>query len=88
MTEPLTRAQRRELLRHHHPDLGGDPAEFVAVMAAIDRLGSSRGPGRDASPTRGVATATWGRRRRRRVLSTTRAVLPRRFPGARRYGHL
>ena len=89
MTEPLTRAERRALLRRHHPDLGGDPEQFVAVMQAIGRLGDdASGPVRGTGPTRGVATASWGRRRRSRVLTSTRAALPRRLPGARRYAQL
>lgn len=36
--EPLTaqqRRQRRQLLRRHHPDLGGDPSEFISVLHAF-----------------------------------------------------
>ena len=33
--DPEQRRQRRELLRRHHPDLGGDPAEFRRVIRAF-----------------------------------------------------
>lgn len=108
----LTPAERRALLRRHHPDLGGDPEEFVRVMAAINALGVTPapdvapstaataadstagrpGPGTTttSSPSReGTTTLTpnW-RRRGRRALRQLRATLPRRVPGARRYGQL
>jgi len=30
------RSRRRDFIRSHHPDVGGDPAEFVAGLAAFD----------------------------------------------------
>jgi hypothetical protein len=32
---PDERRRRRALLRAHHPDLGGNPEEFIRVMAAM-----------------------------------------------------
>lgn len=30
------RRRRRELIRAHHPDLGGDPAVFIEVLRSLD----------------------------------------------------
>lgn len=30
------RARRREFIRTHHPDVGGDPTKFVAGLARFD----------------------------------------------------
>lgn len=101
----LDPAERRALLRRHHPDLGGDPEEFVRVMAAIDALGAASAPTAPSPSREGTAreaqhsAATGGplgttprrrrrRRRARRLLLRVRAGLPRRLPGARRYGQL
>ena len=45
--DPEQRRQRRELLRRHHPDLGGDPAEFLRVVRAFESGGER--PGRRAA---------------------------------------
>src|SRR4051794_9231439 len=50
MPSPLPRDERRRrraLLRAHHPDLGGNPEEFIRVMAAMraDRSTASSSPG-------------------------------------------
>jgi hypothetical protein len=37
------RRRRRVLLKAHHPDLGGDPEEFIRAVAAFG-AGGSRGP--------------------------------------------
>lgn len=29
---------RREFIRTHHPDHGGDPADFIAGLAALDQV--------------------------------------------------
>ena len=34
--ERTRRAQRREFIRDHHPDRGGDPAEFLAGLHRFD----------------------------------------------------
>ena len=31
------RRQRRDYIRAHHPDRGGDPGQFVIGLAALDR---------------------------------------------------
>lgn len=81
---------RRALLRRHHPDLGGDPDEFVRVLAAIGRLGGSER--QVPAVTTAVVTDRLGggrwRRRRRRALTRVQGALPRRMPGARRYGQI
>ena len=35
--EQSWRRARREFIRTHHPDRGGDPAAFAAGLAAYDR---------------------------------------------------
>jgi hypothetical protein len=34
--ERTRRAQRREFIRSHHPDRGGDPADFLAGLHRFD----------------------------------------------------
>ena len=68
--DPAERRRRRALLRATHPDLGGDPEEFIRVLAALDAGGTAApGPGdevRFVRRPRGVARVTaWWRRRRR-----------------------
>ncbi len=89
--------RRREVARRHHPDLGGDPDEFIRAMRAI-----SPGIGRSGEPvatnatwTTTVVTTTGTSRARRRLVSTGRRLahhvrtrIPRSFPGSRRYGRL
>jgi hypothetical protein len=36
------RRDRREFIRTHHPDLGGDPAAFMAGLAAFDEPAAPR----------------------------------------------
>ena len=38
--EQSWRQARREFIRTHHPDRGGDPAAFAAGLAAYDRRSS------------------------------------------------
>ncbi|MEV5000618.1 hypothetical protein [Nocardioides sp. LML1-1-1.1] len=86
----MTPAERRALLRRHHPDLGGDPEEFVRLVATLDAAVAS--PGTDPA---GVTTllarrplrAAW-RRRTRLLARRVSTGLPRRLPGTRRYGQL
>lgn len=89
--DPQVRAQwlaaRARVARAHHPDLGGDPEEFIAAMAEVDaRFAASPldldEPGRLTRLRRGWVR---GSRRRRRMVRHLRARLPRRIPGARRY---
>jgi hypothetical protein len=69
---PDERRRRRALLRAHHPDLGGNPEEFIRVMGAMraDRSTSSSSPGdevRFVRQPRGLAhIAAWYRPRRHR----------------------
>ena len=86
----LSRSERRALLRRHHPDAGGDPDEFVRVLAA------TTGPDSDSRGTTPITTTGFtdrlggGRWRAwsRRTIARIQVSLPRRLPGARRYGHL
>jgi hypothetical protein len=32
------RARRRDFIRTHHPDRGGDPATFISGLAQLDRV--------------------------------------------------
>ncbi|SDQ85623.1 hypothetical protein [Quadrisphaera sp. DSM 44207] len=41
--DPEQRRRRRALLRAHHPDLGGDPAELVRALQELQR--APRGAG-------------------------------------------
>lgn len=96
MTEAELRARRRELVRRHHPDAGGDPDAFIEMLRALDPRptspagaaspgpGTPRGPGPAGRP-RGGARTFWAARRRRQALRRWRTRLPRRLPGARRY---
>ena len=36
--QPLRRRVRREFIRAHHPDNGGDPAVFMTGLAALDQM--------------------------------------------------
>ena len=40
------RRARREFIRAHHPDLGGDTAVFAAGLAELDQLVAGRPPAR------------------------------------------
>jgi hypothetical protein len=42
------RRARREFIRAHHPDTGGDPAAFMTGLAAVDRLPPPLPPARVA----------------------------------------
>jgi hypothetical protein len=44
--EQSWRQARREYIRTHHPDRGGDPAAFAAGLAAYDRLPAGEPPAR------------------------------------------
>ncbi|TFV51529.1 hypothetical protein E4P43_10175 [Blastococcus sp. TF02A-35] len=70
-TDPEERRRRRALLRAHHPDLGGDPSEFLRVMAELEGRARRAGPRpaddiRFVRRPRGLARiAAWFHRRRR-----------------------
>jgi hypothetical protein len=49
------RQARREFIRAHHPDRGGDPGTFAAGLARYDRLPSD--PPQDPPPARVVVVA-------------------------------
>jgi hypothetical protein len=38
------RVARREFIRDHHPDRGGDPDDFIAGLARMDTPESASGP--------------------------------------------
>lgn len=80
------RQARRDVARRHHPDVGGDPEEYVRLMMEVDRrLGPSAKLADQAQPWRLLRVLS---RSRRRIKVTTRAVrghLPRSWPGSRRY---
>lgn len=73
--DPEARAAFREFVRTHHPDVGGDPAEFAAGLARF-RAGQSEvdpdvdarfdAPIRFVVNRRGVAAVLAKLRRRRR----------------------
>jgi hypothetical protein len=72
--DPEERRHRRAVLKAHHPDLGGDPAEFIRVAAALDGGGERSAPAptpvgddvRFVRRPRGLGRVTaWYRRRRR-----------------------
>ncbi|WP_328643944.1 hypothetical protein OHS58_22865 [Amycolatopsis sp. NBC_00348] len=74
--DPEARAAFREFVRTHHPDVGGDPAEFAAGLArfragksAVDStIGDARfdAPIRFVVNRRGVAAVLARLRKRRR----------------------
>ena len=49
------RRARREFIRAHHPDLGGDTAVFAAGLAELDQLVAGRPPARGVV----VANTPW-----------------------------
>ena len=68
------RLRRRALLKAHHPDIGGDPAQFLRLMAALEAGGgrSTPSPTRTGEDVRFVRRpkglrrlAAWYQRRRR-----------------------
>lgn len=94
-------AAQRSVARRLHPDLGGDPQEYLAAMAALDRayaqsVGTDRehsgaAEGRASGLVHVVHRArvrSLLRTRTRRALRTVKSVLPRSVGGAHRYGRL
>jgi len=73
------RRRRRDFIRAHHPDRGGDPGQFIAGLARLEREPESSEP--ESSPVRVVIRVdlTWRMRltgARRRLLRHDRT--PRR----------
>lgn len=50
------RRARREVIRDHHPDRGGDPEEFRRLLDALDRTNPERGTGLVSSR---ASSTTW-----------------------------
>jgi hypothetical protein len=73
---PELRARRREFIRTHHPDRGGDPAAFIAGLADLDLAHRNTGRG----PTGRVLIY----RRRRLIIRVLLAVRRRLRPGPQR----
>jgi hypothetical protein len=75
---PEQRRLRRELLRRHHPDLGGDPEQFIQVLEAFQpgRVGPGAGDDvRFVRRPRGLARVpAWYQARRRRRSRPRRVV--------------
>jgi len=44
--EQSRRSVRREFIRAHHPDRGGDPVAFAAGLAELDQFAASSRPAR------------------------------------------
>lgn len=87
-------AARRRVARRHHPDVGGDPDEFVRSLADVDArfTPAPATPGRSAArrvtTLKGLyrlkRTRYALRRGRRAGARRIRSTLPRHFPGSRR----
>lgn len=87
-------AAQRAVARRLHPDLGGDTQEYLEAMSELEQQYAP--PNESATvvpptrvyvvPRRRVRAALSARTRA--VVSSTRAALPRRWPGSRRYGRL
>lgn len=87
------RRERREIIRRHHPDHGGDAEVLVAELAALEARQQSRPgdvPTLDLDSTssipepvrRGLRRAS---RSAHRAVRSVRAAVPRGWPGHRRY---
>jgi len=87
--ELADRTRRREVVRRLHPDLGGDPGEFIAALRAL----SERSRVGHGSPAPVVAVSTQVplkalRRTHRHFVGDLRRRLPRSLPGSRRFVRL
>ncbi len=87
-------AARRAVTRRLHPDLGGDPQQYVAAMAELDRQ-YAQAPGTGQHLTHDKVHVVTRHRVRsvvgvttRQAVACVRGALPRGWPGARRYGRL
>ena len=60
MTPADHRAARREFIRAHHPDAGGDPTAFISGLQRWDEPGSAGQTGRTATArVRIIARRAW-----------------------------
>ena len=83
------RTERREIVRRHHPDRGGDPAVLVTELELLEQRHRPAGPP-VVTPTGGPAALVRRGLRRARLVTrdrvrTARASLPQNWPGHRRY---
>lgn len=83
---PEHSAAQRAVARRLHPDVGGDPTEFIEALRRVDEHYAEGG---------GTSDIEVRRRRRTRLCRVTRKgvarvrrTLPPTWPGARRYGNL
>lgn len=76
-TGAAERSRRRALAKRHHPDLGGDPAEFDRAMRATagSAAGSPAGPGTHPRTEHHIVFTPSPRTRLRRRVATTRAIV-------------
>lgn len=87
-------AAQRAVARRLHPDLGGDPQQYVAAMARLDRQYPTAQDVEPHGAPGGVNVVNRHRVRSvvgastRQVMAAVRGALPRGWPGARRYGRL
>lgn len=79
------RAERRRLVRTHHPDAGGSATALAAALAAHDRLRPGAAPAHDRVVVEVLpGRRTRVRRRLRRVVALARTRLPLGPPAPRR----
>ena len=82
---------RKAVARRLHPDLGGDPQQYLAAMAEVDELYERRSRAAGAGEIHivrrrpGLSSLT---RITGKAARTVRTRLPRGWPGAQRYGRL
>lgn len=79
-------AARRAVARRLHPDLGGDPSEFVEALRRVDEHYAEGGDTRDIEVRRSRRSRLC--RVTRKGVARVRRTLPASWPGARRYGNL
>jgi hypothetical protein len=75
-TDRALRRARREFVRAHHPDHGGDPEVFLRGLQAFDRSAGVYGARvvavRSHGPLWGAALILWRRYRRRQAPARVR----------------
>lgn len=80
---------RRTVARRLHPDLGGDPQEYLAAMVTIDEhfeLPSSAAGDQEIHIVRRRRRLASLTRMTGKAVGTVRTRIPRGWPGAQRYG--
>lgn len=90
-TRAARRAAERATARRLHPDLGGDPEEYIAAMNRLAEKYDAPPKSQDGGSFEGFVHARrWSRLRRRvrRATRGARAAVPSGWPGARKYGQL